>query len=450
MALQNKRYYTWLFKAYFRRWKKTILGAIFLSIFISLGVAGLSIFYIMPLLAKDEVRTGYWGAFTVDQIPNEVIEQVSMGLVKVEKDGIITPGAAHKWEIKDNREYTFYLRDDLKFHNGTKFSSKTVPFIFENVEREVIDELTIKYKLKDPYAPFLTAVSEPILLKDLSGLGQYRISDIELNAGFVRDLTLRNTKEPKDNKIFSFYPSEEALKVAYALGEVDVAENIFNIMLDNKHDLTKWPKTQVEEKINEDVMITIFFNSNDSVLSDKRIRQAMHYALPQEVEYGKRLYSPIKESSVFFAKPPNYGIADMELAKEILETAGGVPKEKISIKVTNELLDTAKLVQGAWRDLGIETEIEIVQDLSQNFQVLIYEMNVPLDPDQYILWHSDQRNNIVGYKNLRIDKLLEDGRSVTDVDQRTEIYADFQKYLMDDLPASFFYHPKVHRLFREE
>src|SRR3989344_81622 len=261
MALQNKRYYTWLFKAYFRRWKKTILGAIFLSIFISLGLVGLSVFYIMPLLAKDEVRTGYWGAYTLEKIPDEVINQVSMGLVKIEPDGTISPAAAESWEIKDNKEYTFHLKKGLKFHNGTKFSSKTIPFAFENVEKEIVDDYTIRYKLKDAYAPFLSAVAEPILLKDLSGLGQYRIRDIELNAGFVRTLTLKNTLEPKDKKIFTFYPSEEALKIAYTLGEVDIAENIFNIVLSDKHDLSKWPKTNVEEKVNENVMVTIFFNA---------------------------------------------------------------------------------------------------------------------------------------------------------------------------------------------
>lgn len=450
MALQKKRYYTWLFKAYFKRWKKTIFGAIFLSIFISLGIVGLSIFYIMPLLANDEVKTGYWGAYTVEQIPDEVINQVSMGLVKIEPDGNILPAAAKKWEIKDNKEYTFYLREDLKFHNGTKFTSKTVPFIFENVERVVVDDYTIKYILEDPYAPFLSSVSEPILLKDLSGLGQYRIRNIELNAGFVRTLTLKNTKEPKNKKVFTFYPNEHALKVAYTLGEVDSAENIFNVMLDDRHDLSEWPKTSIEERLDEDIMVTVFFNTNDGILSDKRIRQALHYALPEKVDFGKRLYSPIKESSIYFSKPPNYGIADIELSKEILQAAGGVPKKKLNIKVTKDLEKAAKSVQKSWEEIGVKSDIEIVNDLSQNFQVLIYEMKVPVDPDQYILWHSDQRNNIVGYKNLRIDKLLEDGRSVTDVDERREIYADFQKYLMDDLPASFFYNPKVYRLFREE
>lgn len=448
MALQNRRYYTWLFKAYFRRWKKTIIGAIFISIFVSLGIIGLSVFYVMPLLANDEVKVGYWGAYTVDKIPSEVIDQVSMGLVKIGEKGEILPAASERWEIKDDKEYTFFLRKDLKFHNGTKFSSKTIPFIFENVEREVIDDYTIKYTLKDPYAPFLTAVSAPILLKDLSGLGEYRIRDIELNAGFVRTLELRNTSDSNDRKTYTFYPSEEALRLAYSLGEIERAENITSLILDKKHDLSKWPQTKVSQKINENVMVTVFFNTNDSVLSDKRIRQALHYALPTEFEFGKRLYSPIKESSLYFSKPPNYGISDVELAKEILETAGGVPEEKINIKTTADLEDTAQLIKESWSQIGIESEIEVINDLSQNFQVLIYEMNVPKDPDQYILWHSDQKNNIVGYKNLRIDKLLEDGRSITDVEERREIYSDFQKYLMDDLPASFFYHPMVNSLYR--
>jgi len=449
MALQKKRYYAWLFKAYFRRWKKTILGAIALSIFISLGLVGLGVFYIAPLLAKDELRTGYWGSYAVEDIPDEVISQVSMGLVTIEPDGTISPGAASSWEIKDNREYVFHLREDLRFHDGTKFSSKTIPFLFENVTKEIVDANTIKYILKDPYSPFLTAVSEPILLKDLSGLGEYKIKDFELNAGFMRSMTLQNTKDSKDKKIYTFYPTEEALKVAYTLGEVDLAENIFDKKLDGKHDLTNWPKSKITEKINEDIIVTIFFNTNDSVLSDKRVRQALHYALPEETTLGKRLYSPIKESSIYFSKPPNYGIADLELAKEVLETAGGAPEKELSIKVTKDLEETAKVVQKSWADLGVKAKIEIVEDLSQNFQVLIYEMKIPKDPDQYILWHSDQRNNIVGYKNLRIDKLLEDGRSVTNSEERQEIYADFQKYLMDDLPATFFYHPRVYTLYRE-
>lgn len=448
MAFQKKRYYAWLFKAYFRRWKKTIIGAIAISLFTSVAVFALVFFYLMPLLTNDEVRVGYWGVYRVDELPDEVVNKVSMGLVNVEDNGEIIPGAAKSWEIKDNRQYIFHLRDDLRFHDGTKFSSKTIPFNFKDVEKKIIDEHTISYTLKDPYSPFLAALSEPILLKDLSGLGQYRINDFELNAGFVKELKLRNLSGEKEKETVIFYPTEEALKIAFSLGEIDRAEDLFDYKLDKKFDLESWPSVKVEEKVNKNLIVTVFFNTTDATLSDKRMRQALHYALPSDISYGKRLYSPIIESSIYFAKPPNYGISDKELAIEVLETAGGSPG-KLNIKVAKELEHIAKIVQSSWGEIGVDSEIEVVDDLPQNFQVLIYEMRVPTDPDQYILWHSDQLNNIVGYKNLRIDKLLEDGRSITDVDERREIYADFQKYLMDDLPASFFYQPKAYRIYRE-
>ncbi len=74
---------------------------------------------------------------------------------------------------------------------------------------------------------------------------------------------------------------------------------------------------------------------------------------------------------------------------------------------------------------------------------------LPRDPDQYTLWHSGQKNNITKYKNLRIDKLLEDGRKTVDLDERKTIYADFQKYLIDDVPAVFLYFPTEYQIKRK-
>jgi peptide/nickel transport system substrate-binding protein len=60
-----------------------------------------------------------------------------------------------------------------------------------------------------------------------------------------------------------------------------------------------------------------------------------------------------------------------------------------------------------------------------------------------MLWHSSQIqiNNISKNKNVRIDKLLEDGRKTNDLEERKKIYADFQKYLLEDPPAAFLYFP---------
>jgi len=77
------------------------------------------------------------------------------------------------------------------------------------------------------------------------------------------------------------------------------------------------------------------------------------------------------------------------------------------------------------------------------------EFPVLSDPDQYTLWHSSHDTNITKYKNLRIDKLLEDGRQVIDLEERQKIYADFQKYLLDDMPAIFLYFPYTFTISRK-
>ncbi|HLD01460.1 MAG TPA: hypothetical protein VJC10_01160, partial [Patescibacteria group bacterium] len=85
--------------------------------------------------------------------------------------------------------------------------------------------------------------------------------------------------------------------------------------------------------------------------------------------------------------------------------------------------------------------IEEVDTLPPQYQVYLSDFSVPKDPDQYVLWHSTHVNNITFIDNQRIDKLLEDGRKTTDTNKRQEIYFDFQKYLLDESPASFLYFP---------
>jgi peptide/nickel transport system substrate-binding protein len=58
------------------------------------------------------------------------------------------------------------------------------------------------------------------------------------------------------------------------------------------------------------------------------------------------------------------------------------------------------------------------------------------------------RSSITRYKNLRIDKLLEDGRKTVNINERKKIYADFQRFLLDDMPASFLYFPYEYTVTR--
>jgi peptide/nickel transport system substrate-binding protein len=84
---------------------------------------------------------------------------------------------------------------------------------------------------------------------------------------------------------------------------------------------------------------------------------------------------------------------------------------------------------------------------TRDFELLLYEVEVTDDPDQYNLWHSLRIDhpmlNISGYDYSRVDILLERARTNTDRDERTEDYRLFQRYLMDDAPVIFLYHPKA-------
>jgi peptide/nickel transport system substrate-binding protein len=113
----------------------------------------------------------------------------------------------------------------------------------------------------------------------------------------------------------------------------------------------------------------------------------------------------------------------------------------LEIKTLPEYKNLANQIQDAWAKIGLKTKIIVVDGFPSDFQVFLGEFNVSKDPDQYTLWHSSQPNNITHYVNLRIDKLLEDGRQTVDTNERQKIYADFQKYLLDDPPATFLYFP---------
>ena len=141
-------------------------------------------------------------------------------------------------------------------------------------------------------------------------------------------------------------------------------------------------------------------------------------------------------------RSPNYGISSLEIARRLLGPNSDAQKTTFEISTTEDFKNTAAVIQNSWRKLGINSKIKIVSGVPSDFQILLYAIKLPEDPDQYTLWHSKGVNNIINYRrNLRIDKLLEDGRSTNDIEQRIATYEDFQKYLIDDAPAAFIYFP---------
>jgi len=97
----------------------------------------------------------------------------------------VLPNLAKSWEISDdNKEWIFYLRKDVKWNDGEKFTAKDVVFTFdkliynpdiptssrdiftvegERIVVEAVDDYTVKFSLPFTFAPFLRALSHEIL-----------------------------------------------------------------------------------------------------------------------------------------------------------------------------------------------------------------------------------------------------------------------------------------------
>ena len=449
MIFIRRRYYIWLIKAYFKRWKRTIVGSLVIGAFLFFAILLGFRNYIEPLLQRKVEKVGLIGIYSLNNLPEDVLYKISFGLTTVDANGEVKPAAAKSWEIKDNgKTYIFYLREDIFFDNGEKLTSDKIELSFKDVKKNIINPSTISYTLKNPYAPFIATVAKPIFTRGLAGLGEFKVTNIDLNSGFVRSITLDNKLDYRIKKIIYFYPTTESLKIAFTLGEVEKIEGLEDLNIKNSN-LEKWNNVVVTKNVNHKKLVALFYNNNDNLLSNKKIRQALSYALPDEFDEGQRAYSSILPESAFFNESLNYQINDVDIAKTYIESANLTKKDlKIEITTTKEYEKIAEKIAKSWKKIGIETKIKISDDITGNFQVQLYPFKIPKDPDQYVLWHSDQQNNIAHYKNLRIDKLLEDGRKTDNLNDRIKIYRDFQKYMLDDVPASILYFPYTYSLER--
>lgn len=457
MAVIRKRLIFWLIKAYIKKSGKTLMLCFVAGLILFAGFAFASRYFSQVTIPFSQKQTiGLVGAYTQDNLPPEVVDKLSSGLTKVDESGQIQPNLAESWETLDNgKTYVFKIKKDQYFNNGKPLISENISYQFSDVTVERPDDYTIVYKLKDAYAPFLVTVSRPVFDERHTGIGDYQIEKVDLNGNFVQSLTLAHTKNRQDTITYEFYPSEEALKMAFLLGEVNEAKGLVSNNY-RESSFLSFPNTTVKEEANYAKLVTLFYNTTDSTLSDKRIRIALSYAIPDTFPGGQRAYLPYSPKSTYYnsdipQKKLDYEHAKglMQPAEEASESAQSAAPNELTIKTLKKYKPTADVIAAGWKNIGIDTKVEEVDAIPDQYQVFLGDFNLPRDPDQYTIWHSDQRNNITRYKNLRIDKLLEDGRKTNNQEERVQLYKDFQRYLMEDAPASFLYFPTEYTVVRK-
>ena len=452
--LKRKRLILWLARAYLKKWGKVIIASILI------GIVLFSLIYFNRKAIATSVsianveRIGIAGDYPEydfpNNLPDEIADKTSRGLTKVLPNGEVAPDIAKKWEVKDDgKTYIFYLDDELSYSDGTQLTSESINYNFADVKIERPANSVIIFKLKDKYSPFLVTVAQnKVFNKDLIGVSPYQIKKVENQDGFIRSIELYSKEDNKKIK-YHFYPTQNALKDAYVLGDVSKVLDLGDLNYSEGVSFDNFKNTKVNKEINNDKITTVFINNSDSTLSDKKLRKALAYATPDTFSQGQRVRMPYNKSSWVYDEEQDYK-KDIEHAKELLDdsSASDSANLKLKLKTLSQYQDVAQLLKKSWKEIGVETEIEVIDEIPRDYQMFLGDFPVFKDPDQYTLWHSKQPGNITNYMNLRIDKLLEDGRQTIAQKERKEIYDDFQKYLTDDMPAIFLYFPYTYSLTR--
>lgn len=437
--MRTIRYWIRLTKAFLGKFRAIMLLGI---------IAGFGLFLTLSAVLPKTVGRkteyiGMTGRYHVEELPQEILHKIGDGLTAIDESGAASPALADSWESTDEGKTWRFTLGNHTWQDGTPVTAKTIFYSFEDVQTHVIDEKTIEFVLADPFSPFPTIVSRPTFKKGLLGTGAWKVTHIDLAGEYVQKVILTNAA--KDRLIYRFYPTEDRTKLAYKRGEVDTIID----MLDPTP-FQEWNQSsEVKESVNDSRFAAVFFNEDSELFRDnKTLRQALSYAINKEALGFSRAIGPLNPRSWAYNSQVKDYAYNPERAKELL----GENKERIelTLSTTPLLLPIAERVRADWEAINIFATIQVVSYVPTDYQAYLVMYDIPKDPDQYALWHSTQDvTNIAHYKSPRVDKLLEDGRVEMDVQTRKKIYLDFQRFLLEDAPAAFLYHPKTYTISRK-
>lgn len=430
------RLFLWFFKAFGKKYFKIIILGLIL---------GISVFFFYPRFErflpkpKKTIKVGLIGRYTMDSLPLSILGKLSRGLVKINLDGSASPDLAEKWEVKEEgKVYLFYLKEGVFWNDGAPLKAEDIHYNLKEVEVKAKDDKTLELRLQEPFSPFPVILNQPVFKKGLLGVGKYKVTSIKSSGKFIQSIKLESEDA---HLVYKFYPTEKAAILGFKLGEIDELVNISNLS-----DLENWPQIRIVPKICQGQFVAIFYNTKGGQLSQKTLRQALTYALVKPEDKSRTL-GPLNPNSWAYNSQTKPYHRDIQKAKKLL---GESKLQEVNIELTSTFsqLSSAEKIKKSWEELGVKTTIRVVSTLPENFQAFLVSQKIPSDPDQYTLWHSTQNTNITGYNNPKVDKLLEDARKIPDQEERKVKYLDFQRFLVEDAPAAFLFHPTVYTISR--
>jgi len=390
-------------------------------------------------------------------VDRDLAALIFTGLTRVNDRGEILPDLAERWQIsEDGITYTFYLRQDVVWHDGAPFTAADIVYTIEAMQSpefpgpaflsdlwrtvvvKQVDRYVVQFILREPYAPFLDYTSVGILPAHLLegvpiaslresrfnthpiGTGPFRVDHVDAQRmTLVANPDFYRGHPYLDRIEVLFYPNSASLVSARERGEIQSIarvppELLSQVRQDRELSLYFAPISGYS---------VIFLNLDRPIFQDREVRQAILYALDRQKlvddildGQGIVIHSPIlPQSWAYDPRVPKYE-HDLRKARLALDRAGWADEDGDGVRERGEqrlefTLATNKddpirlqLVQAISQQLakvGIRAVPETVDWetlVSEQLRLRRYDavlsgwQNLPPDPDPYPYWHSSQAN----------------------------------------------------------
>ena len=417
----------------------------------------------------------------------------------------IVPGLAESWTIsKDGLQYTFKLRRGITFHDGTPLNAEAVKFsierqinpnhpayklgkypfanfFFGNVKAvEVLSEERVAFLLNEARASFIAVLAQgaasivsptavmkwgPDYPTHPVGTGPFRFASWDRGQRVVLEKNPTYWKYPVKVERVIYRPivEDQARLTELLTGTLDV---IVGVPADFVSQLEQNAKITLLKQVGAHVWY-LGMNNQKKPFDDKRVRQALNYAVNKDA-IVKDVLKGTGAASRGPVLPGTWGADpalkpypyDPERAKKLLAEAGypsgfsttlWVPESGSGMQAPVAM---STVMQSNLKAVGVNVSLQTMEwgaylaKLRTKEQELfaLSWMAGTEDPDMvmYPLLHSSQWTpvgpNRALYKNARFDTLLQQARLTTDQAKRAQLYREAQRVLVDDAPWVFVDH----------
>lgn len=386
-------------------------------------------------------------------IPQAMLVNVYEGLVKLDENGKVVPALAQSWTVsQDQRTYDFELRSGVTFSNGQPFGASDVKFSLDRVKTDwtislkskmdVVDHVEVvapehaRVVLKHPSNNWLFdmttrvgAMFSPTGVADLAntpvGTGPYVFASRKRGDSIVlrANPSYWGRKPTYTTVYLKYFKDPTALDNALLSNGIDVIsavttpDSIPQFQSDDRF-------TVLQGTTNSEV--TLAFNNARPPLNDKRVRQALTYAIDRKAvmatvaaNRGTLIGSMVPPTDPWYEDLSNVFPFDPNKAKELL--AGQHLSLRLRIPNLQYALSAAQVVASELNDVGVTVSIEPLDFPA----VWLKQVFTDHDYDMSIIQHVEARDIVTfgnpkyywGYDNPKVRQLITQGDAGTPADQ---------------------------------